>query len=184
MLKIWPNVKVMTWPEKGNVAYQSIRIVALYQKLLPKYCWWLFMTFSDFWPVSWGGVTGHNFRFRESILPVTRRLRVLRMVFVHKRCLSIFSHFLLMERSQNWPDLRPPISKFWVINFIDTVVTGINCWKFQDNRSVAVGVAMTSIQTFDEVKSLNVTWWPDLDWPRFEISTSYAKRWMNIEQVC
>ena len=40
------------------------------------------------------------------------------MVFVQKRRLSFFSHWLIMERSQNWPDLRSPISKFR--DFIDT----------------------------------------------------------------
>ena len=57
-----------------------------------------------------------------------------------------------MERSQNWPDLRSPISKFWDINFIDTLACS-NHWKFQGNRSV--GVALRNIQTFYEVRSLH-----------------------------
>ena len=43
----------------------------------------------------------------------------------------------------------------------------INHWKFQGNRSF--GVALTSIQTFYEVRSLDVAWWPDLAWPGSEI---------------
>ena len=63
-----------------------------------------------------------------------------------------------MERSQNWPDLRSPISKFRDKHFID-IITDINRWKFQSD--LAFGVAMTCFQTFSEVKSL-VTWSPDL----------------------
>ena len=73
--------------------------------------------------------------------------------FVQKRRLSFFSHSLIWDRSQNWPDLRSPISKFPDICFIDTV-TDINRWKFQGNRSV--GVALTSIQLFYEVKQASI----------------------------
>ena len=45
------------------------------------------------------------FRLRASSLPVTRCLRVFRMFFFQKRRLSFFSHWLIMERSQKWPDL-------------------------------------------------------------------------------
>ena len=83
-------------------------------------------------------------------------LRVLRMVFVQKRRLSIFSYLLVLERSQYWPNLRSPISKFWDIHYLATV-TRINYWKFQGNR--LVGVAMTSILTFYKVRSLAT--WPD-----------------------
>ena len=60
------------------------------------------------------------FRLRVSILPLTRCLREFWMVFVQKKRLSFFSHLLIMERSQNWPDLRSPISKFRDTRFIDT----------------------------------------------------------------
>ena len=113
------------------------------------------------------------FRLRMSILPVVRCLRVFWMVFVQKRRLSFFSPWLIMERSQNWPDIRSPISKFRYVCFIDTGAD-INRWKFQGNRSV--GVALTSIQTFYEVRSLDVTWWPDLAWPGSEIFTTYAEK--------
>ena len=62
-------------------------------------------------------------------LAVTRCLRMFPMVFFQKRRLSFFPHWLIMERSQNWPDLWSSISKFWDIHFIDTV-TAINHWKF------------------------------------------------------
>ena len=59
----------------------------------------------------------------------------------------------------------------WDINSIDTV-TCIHRWKFQGNRWV--GVAMTIIQTFYEVRSLDVTWWPVLVWPGSE----------NLHNIC
>ena len=42
---------------------------------------------------------------------VTRYLRVIRMVFVQKRRFSVFSGWLIMERTQYWPDLRSPDMK-------------------------------------------------------------------------
>ena len=84
-----------------------------------------------------------------------------------------------MERSQKWPDLRSPISKFWDIHFIDTVACS-NRWKFQGNRSV--GVALTKIQTFYEMTSLDVTWWPNLAWPGSEIFTICVE--MMYDKVC
>ena len=108
---------------------------------------------------TWQGVTGHNIPLRVSSLPVTRCLRVFQMVFFQKRRLSFFFRWLKMKRSQNWPDLGSPISKFRKIRFIDTG-TDINRWKFLGDR--AFGVAMTSIQT-SEVRSLGVTW-PWVTW--------------------
>ena len=96
---------------------------------------------------SWGHDEGSlvaSFRFRVSSLPVTWCLRMLRMVFIQNRRLSNFSHWLIMETSQNWHNLRSPISKFRDTSFIDTI-TAINHWKYQGGHSV--GVAMTSIQT-------------------------------------
>ena len=60
-----------------------------------------------------------------------------------------------MERLQNWLDLGSPIAKYRDIHFIDTV-TEINRGKVQGDQSF--GVAMTSIQTFSELRSLDVTW--------------------------
>ena len=40
-----------------------------------------------------------------------------------------FSHCLIMVRSQNWPDLRSPRSKFRDIHFVGAD-TFINSWKF------------------------------------------------------
>ena len=139
------------------------------------------MTFHDLkWP--WRLDEGSPvtiFRLRKSILPVTRCFRVFWMVFVQNRRLSFFSHWLIMERSQNWPDLRSPISKFRDIYFIDTG-TDINCWKFQGDLSF--GVAMTNIQSFSEVRSLDVTWWPDFEWPGFEVFKKCAEK--MYEQLC
>ena len=78
-----------------------------------------------------------------------------------------------MERSQTWPDLGSPISKFRDKHFMDTV-TDINHWKFQGDRSF--GLAMANIQFFSEVRSLDVTWWPDLESPGSEILQHVWKR--------
>ena len=56
----------------------------------------------------------------------------------------------------------------------------INRWKFQGDRSV--GVLMTSIQPFSVVRSFDVTWWPDLEWPGSEIFTTNAEK--MYKQVC
>ena len=90
---------------------------------------------------------------------VIQCLGVFIMSFVQNRRISIFSHWLIMVRSQNWPDLRSSISKFWDIHFVHANALS-NRWKFQSDRSL--GVAMADIETFYEVRSLQVTWWPDL----------------------
>ena len=59
-----------------------------------------------------------------------------------------------MERSQNSPDLESLISNFREIRFID-IGTDIKLWNFQGDR--IFDVAKTSIQTFSEVRSLDVT---------------------------
>ena len=76
----------------------------------------------------------------------------------------------LGRTSQNWPDIRSPISKFRDKHCIDTV-TDSNGWKFQGDQSF--GVAMTNIPTFSEVRSIDVTWRPELDSPG---SKSFSKR--------
>ena len=112
-----------------------------------------------------------SFHFSVSSLPEVRCLRVFRMMLVQKRRQQIFSHWLIMKKMQNWPDLRSSIWKFRRINFIHAA-THINLYNFQGDRSV--GVAMTSI-LFSDLRSLDVTWWPDLWGPGSEIFT-YAKK--------
>ena len=94
---------------------------------------------------SWGGVTGSNFSIQGVNSTCNPMFGSVKNGFGPKQALSIFSHWLKMERSQNWPDLRSPISKLWDIHFIDTVACNI-CWKFQGDSSV--GVALTNIKTF------------------------------------
>ena len=122
------------------------------------------MTFHNLkWP--WGHEEGSLvaiFQFRLSILPVNRCLRMFMMIFVQNRRFTIFSHWLILERSQNSPDLTwSPISKLWDKHFVDTV-TCINRWKFQGNGSV--GVALTGFQTFHEVTWHDLVTWPCVTW--------------------
>ena len=132
------------------------------------------MTFHDLkWPWRHGeGSLVAIFRLRVSSLPVTRCLSVSNG-FLPKEAPFIFLPWLIMKRSQNWPDLGSWISTFRDIHFIDTG-TDINCSMFEGDG--VFGVAMTSIQTFSEVSSLDVTWWPDLERPRSEIFTTYAEK--------
>ena len=97
-------------------------------------------------------------------------------------------HWLIMERSHTWPegqvtwwpDLGSPISKFQDIHFVDTVVNwiGMGCQLSYVSRC---SVAMTSIQTFSEVRSHVMTWWPDLEWPDLglKVSQHVRKKIMN-----
>ena len=75
------------------------------------------------------------------------------MVFIQKKRLSNFCRWLKMESSQNWPDLRSPISKFRNLCFIDTV-THVNAWKFRGDWSVSYD----EHSNFSEVRSVDVTW--------------------------
>ena len=121
------------------------------------------------------------FRFRVSSLPVARCSRVLKSGFCQKEAslnflpLTYNGEVTKLARSQV-TDNKIPRYRY---TFIDTV-TRINHWKFQGDRSV--GVAMTSIQPLSEVMSLDVTWWPDLEWPWSDIFTTYAEK--MYEQVC
>ena len=108
------------------------------------------------------------------------------MTFGQKRRLSIFSHWLIMERSQNWTDLRSPISKFREIHFVYhyynycihyvycVYCCFISCSKLQSDQSL--GVAVTGIETFNVVRSLDVIWWPDLGWLWSEVFTEGVEK--------
>ena len=84
-----------------------------------------------------------------------------------------------MGRSRNWPDLRSGISKFRDIRFVG-IITLINRWKFEIDRAWVVAVAQVEI--FWNMRSLDLTWWPDLEWPGAEIFTQCVKR--MCEKVC
>ena len=90
-----------------------------------------------------------------------------------------FSHWLIMGRSWNWPDLRSQISKIRDIHFVDTIAL-INSWNFYIDHSTVV--ALVQVQTFGEVGSLKVTWWPDLGSHGANFLAQYAE--MMREQVC
>ena len=112
MLKIWPQVKVMTWPEKvmlhisrsASSSWTHLwwfhRSSWSLSKVIPEK---LLVTFHDLkWP--WRHDEGSSvaiFRLRVSVLPLTRCSRVFWMVFVQKRRLSFFSHWLIQEKAQS-----------------------------------------------------------------------------------
>ena len=139
-VKIWPQVKVTTWSEKVMLHInRSVLSAWTHLWCFHRSSWSISKSYTrktagDLpWPemtlAIWRGVPVTIFRLRMSILLVNRCLRVFWMVFVQKRRLSFFSHWLKMERLQNWPDLRSPISKFRDVRVIDTG-TNTNRWKF------------------------------------------------------
>ena len=133
---------------------------------------------------TWPGVTGRNIPTQVSGLTVTRCLRVLRLVFFQKTRLSFFSHWLIMERLQSWPNLGSRISKFRDMHAIDNGMN-INRRKFQGGQ--AFGVAMTSIQTFSEVKSLSLCECCECfdKWPQIhKMRNNRHATWMWIAHEC
>ena len=80
----------------------------------------------------------------------------------------IFFPLTYMGRSQNWPDLRSPISKIRDINFVGTDEL-IIFWKFHNFPWNIVAVAR--LESYFVVGSLDLTWWPDLTWHWIEIFT-------------
>ena len=110
MLKIWPQVKAMAWAEKVMLHINRFVLSAwTHLWCFHRSSWSLskvitekmLVTFYDLkWP--WRhdeGSTVTIFRLRVLILPVNRCLRVFWMVFVQKRRISFFFHWLIMERS-------------------------------------------------------------------------------------
>ena len=55
-----------------------------------------------------------------------------------------FSHHLIMARSQNWPDLKPPKSKFRDKSFVGTYAL-INSWKLHVNLLKTVATTQSQI---------------------------------------
>ena len=132
----------------------------------------LLVTFHDLkWPWRHGnGSLVAIFRLSVPSLPVTRCLRVFRMVFFQKRRLSFFSHWLIMEGPQNWPDFWSLISKFRDIHLID-IGTDINCSKIHDD--------WTFFCSYDEHSNF---FWREVTW-RVGLKFSQLVRKKTCEQV-
>ena len=78
-----------------------------------------------------------------------------------------------MGRSQKWPDLRSPISKIQEIRFVgtDDLIIFRKFYNFPWNI-----VAVARWESYFVVRSLDLTWWPDLTWPWAEIFTKVAEK--------
>ena len=87
------------------------------------------------------------------------RTRMIQCLLLETEAIEHFPHWLTMVRSRHWPDPRSPIWKIRDIRFVDTN-TLMNSCKFQISRINVVAWARS--QTFLEVGSLYMTWWPDL----------------------
>ena len=90
--------------------------------------------------------------------------------------------------SSAWTQLRWPMSPLVKMSpmskFRDVCTFYRYCYSYQlleVSGSRSVGVAMTSIQTFSDVRSLDVTWWPGLERPGSENFTCAE---MMYDQVC
>ena len=91
----------------------------------------------------------------------------------HKTRSLIFAHWLIMGRSRKWPDLRSPISKIQDVHFVgtDDLIIFRKFHNFPLNT-----VAGARLGSFCKVWSPDLTWWPDLAWPRIETFTKVAKK--------
>ena len=79
-----------------------------------------------------------------------------------------------MERSRNWHDLRSSIYKFRDKHFVSSYVLTTSC-EFQINRLKTLTLAL--LQTFLEVGSLDLVWWPDLRWPEVIFFSQSVRNW-------
>ena len=158
-----------------------IALACLYQKVLPKKKLLVTLVLHNLkwlWRHEEGSPVA-IFRVRVPSLPVTRRLRVFRMVFVQKRCLSIFAHWLIMKRSQNWSEVTD--------NKIPRCIFHRYCNSYQSLKVPSQSFNRCSYELrptlfFSEVRSLGVTWRPDLEWPGCELFTTCAEE--IYQQVC
>ena len=167
---------------KGHVAYQSIRMIILntsivffivlvgpYKTLLPKTAGelsWPEMTLA-----TWRGGMGRNIATKGFKSNCNLMFESVSNGFHPKQAPFIFLHYRNGEVAKlTWPWVtyikisRYIFYRYWY---------GYPSWKFQGE--CAFGVAMTSIQTFSEVRSLDVTWWPDVWWPGSDIFTFEEK---------
>ena len=137
MLKIRPQVKVMTWSEKVMLTISSLSSAWTQLWYLHRFSLPLSKVVAEKLLV-----TFHNLIGSVDLVDVTRGHRsqysdsgwqvylypdvwVFRIALVQKRRISFFSHRYIMERSQTWSDLRTSMSKFRGICFINTVTTDI-----------------------------------------------------------
>ena len=87
--------------------------------------------------------------------------------------ISIFLHWLIMEGSRNWPNLRSSISKIRDMQVVGT----INVTRHQKIENIRlIIVDLIRVQTFLEVRSRDSTWSPDLWWPRVNFCTIGAEK--------
>ena len=135
------------------------------------------------WPpemtlATWRGVTGRNIPTQGVKSTCNPTFENVSNGFLPKEASFIFSHWLIVERSQNWPDLGSSISEFRETHFYILLRyqslkvlrwSGIRC--SYDERS-----------NFSEMMSLDVTWWPDLEYPGSEIFTCVEQMYEEVYQ--
>ena len=91
---------------------------------------------------------------------------------------SIFVHWL-MGNSRKWPDLRSHISKIRNKRFVrtDDLIIFRTFQSIHSNTFASINkFALARLLSFCTVGSLDLTWWPDLAWPRIETFTKVAEK--------
>ena len=149
------------------------RLAYPYQKLLPKSAGGLSWPEMAFWNMRrshWSQVSGSGVKFTSN--PMFECASI--MVFVQKRRFSIFSHgLLIIERSQNWPNLRTPISKFQDIYFIDRY-----CYSYQSLKVLRRSFGRCR---YDEHS--NFFFWGEVTWR--DLVTWHWAIWVwNLHNMC
>ena len=191
MLKIWPQVKVMTWSEKfmlhtnRSVSSSSTHLRCFHRFSLPLSKVIAEKTAGDLsWPEmtleTWWRVTGRNIRIQGVKPPCKPMFESVSNVFCPKEAPFNFLPFTYNGEVAKliWPSVTDIIISRWTFYRYCS-----GCQMLQVLRwSVIRCSCMTSIQTFSEVRSLDVTWWPGLEWPGSEIVTICVEK--MYEQVC
>ena len=88
-----------------------ITLSRLYEKLLPKDCWWPFMTWNDLGDTRRGLWPQFSHSGCQCYLQ-TNDWECLEWLSSKRGASQFFSPWFIIERSQSWPDFGSPISKF------------------------------------------------------------------------
>ena len=177
-LKIWPQVRVMTWPK--HIMLHIIRFLSIRQthqtsfeacilsqsKVIVRK---LLVTYGDVTrrPMLVAEVIGAPVR----LVSITFCVWLLRMVLTQTKMKWNLSHGLIIGRSQNWPDIRSNMYKIQDIHFVDHVTLNNLC-KFYSDRSI--DVSRGRVLFYSQVGSLDLVTWPLMTWSCF--FSTYAEK--------
>ena len=132
MLKIWPRSRSRSWPDWKRPYCISVDPYCRSEHIkgVSMVLAWLSKVIAEKLPVTlhdlkdigvirrdhWSQFSDSWYQFQ--LYPI---FETVKNGFRPKYAFFIFSHCLIMKGSQNWPDLKSPISNFWNLHFMDTV---------------------------------------------------------------